>query len=495
MAKNTKTFQNDIKNYDLIREMIRHIYLYGNYSKGDIVKNKILGSERSVYDMIKRIKNYIGSEYLQTHNLPNRKKDKRGYRFKYDPFQCPINYLADTYQNCSYVIEDFIFYFTLLQAINPYKNYNPYKHHSLDDYGEDVSELTACDTFDYDKIIGSIHDVLMANEKILQLLGQSKSEDSQDAESLITPAKARDRLNELVELGIIEKKSNNQYSLTEDIFEELDIDSLDSLLLMVQFFYNFTDICIPGYYLASTINQYIVSNEFDTTHTFHNEQTNPVFFYKNNSIQNAINDDILWFILCAIDQMKPITYKYKNKSGELCDYEVFPIKIVVEKQYGRHYFYGYNYKYENFIIQRLDSISSISYSKKKKKMEVFCFLKNIHNNIREQLNKLYINKMKHVWNITTSEELSNVLIHFSFPAEEYDKLYSRLLTTGHDGKITKTDDYTLDYFIKVQNQLEMKPWIRSFGLYAVVDKTTNPALYEDIKNDYRKALMSYGIIQ
>lgn len=494
MAKNTNKFQNLIKNYDLIREMIRHIYMYGNYSKGDIVKNNIIKSERSVYDMIKRIENYLGSKYLKTHNLPNRKKDKRGYRFKYDPFQCPINYLADTYQNCSYVIEDFIFYFTLLQSINPYKKYNSYKKHGLEDYFEDVSELTIDDSFGYDKLVSSIHEVLMANEDILQQIGQSSSEQIQDAEILITPAKARDRLNELIELGIIEKNNDNRYSLARDIFESFEIESLDELLLMVQFFYNFTELCIPGYYLATTINQYIISNSFNTSHSFHNEQTNPVFFYQNNNIQNVIDDDIFWFIICAIDQLKPITYKYKNKEGIVNNYEVFPMKIVVEKQYGRHYFYGYNYAYGNFIIQRLDSISSIGYSKMKNKVEIFCFLKNTKDNYKEQINKLYNKKMAHVWNIATSKKMTNVTIHFSFPDKKYDKLYNRLLSTGRDGIITKTGKNTFDYSILVQSQFEMKPWIRSFGAYATVDKVLNPLLFEDIKKDYRRALNSYGII-
>lgn len=494
MAKNTKTFQNNIKNYDLIREIIRHIYMYGNYSKEDIIKNKLAGSKRSVYDMLRRIKNYLDGEYLQKHKLPNRKTDKDGYRFKYDPFQCPINYLADSYQNCSYVIEDFIFYFTFLQSLKPYNNFNSYKHFYLSQYSEDVSELIESNSFDYDEIISNIHDVLNANENILQLINQSKTKNAFYSEKLITKDKAESRFKELLELGIIEESTNKTYHLTQDIFFDMDINSLESLLLMVKFFYNFSELCIPGYYLSSTINQYIIANHFKKADTFFNKQTNTIFFYKNNSIQNVIDDDILWFILCAINELKPITYKYKNKTGNIYDYEVFPIKIVIEKQYGRHYFYGYNYKYNNFIIQRLDSISSINYSDKEKNSDIFCFLNDTKHNIRDQLEEIYSQNMNNVWNISTSNELYPVLIHFNFPKDEYNKLLSRLLSTGRYGKIIKTGKYSLDYSITVQNELEMKPWIRSFGPYAVVDKDSNPKLYEEIKNDYRKALMNYELI-
>lgn len=494
MSKNTNVFQNNIKNYDLIREIIRHIYMYGSYSKGDIIKNKLVGSERSVYDMLKRIKNYLDGEYLQKHKLPNRKKDKNGYRFKYDPFQCPINYLADTYQNCSYVVEDFIFYFTFLQALKPYNNFNAYKHFSLPQYSEDISELIESNSFDYDKMVSNIYDVLNTNQNILQLINQSKPNKRFYSENLITTDKAKDRFNELLELGIIEKSKNETYFLTPDLFYDIDIDSLESLLLMVNFFYNFSELCIPGYYLSSTINQYIIANHFKITDTFFNKQTNDIFFYKNNSIQNVIDDDILWFILCAINDLKPIAYKYKNKTGNIYDYEVFPIKVIIEKQYGRHYFYGYHYKYNNFIIQRLDSISCINYSNKEKNSDIFCFLNDTEHNIKEQLEKIYSQKMNNVWNISTSNQLYAVLIHFNFPRDEYDKLLNRLLSTSRHGTVIKTGTYSLDYSITVQNELEMKPWIRSFGPYAVVDKNTNPKLYEEIKNDYRKALMSYEFI-
>lgn len=491
MAKNTSTFLNDIKNYDLIRQMLHHIYMYGNYSKGDIVKNNIAGSERSVYDMITRIKNYLGGEYLTTHNLPDRKKDKRGYRFKYDPFQCPINYLADSYKNCSYVIEDFIFYFTLLQAFKPYPKYNAYRIHNLKDYKEDPSELLLGHAYDYDTLMSNFHDVLTANEDILQILGQSSSHPS-DSESLITPAKAKDRMNELVELGII-NKHDHLYALAPDIFEAFD-DEIDSLTLMVQFFYNFSELCVPGYYLAATLSQYETAMGHKNHYGITIEQENPVFFYKNCSIQNVIDDDIFWSILCAINESRPITFKYKNKSGTMTDYYVFPIKLVVEQQYGRHYVYAYNYSYGNFILMRLDSVFSVNPAIEIDKNATYCFLEHPLGNIKEQLNELYATHMKHVWNTTTSDETFDVLVHFSFPEKDYSKMLYRVTTTGRDGIIIPIDESSFDYFVKTKSLIEMKPWIRNFGEHALVDKKTCPELHEQIKQDYRKALSAYGLI-
>lgn len=491
MAKKTNIFLNDIKNYDLIRDMLRHIYMYGNYSKGDIVKNHLIGSERSVYDMINRIKNYLTGAYLTTHKLPNRKQDKNGYRFKYDPFQCPINYLADTYRNCSYIVEDFIYYFTLLQSFKPYTGYNSYKHYDLDYYIDDVSELTINGEYTYDTLMSNFHDVLMTNEDILQKLKQSQCSDSVDSENLITPSKARDRLAELVELGII-RRNNNMYSLAPDILEEYE-DYLEDILLMVQFFYNFTELCIPGYYLATTLSQYLITLGFEDNSKIITEQENPVFFYKNCSLQNVIDDNVFWDLLTAISSKYAVNLKYKNKIGNFRDYTLYPIKIVIEKQYGRHYLYAYNYLYENFILLRLDSISNVNRNTSITKDKLYSFLNNT-DNITEQINKLYEQQMSNVWNITTTDELYDVLIHFSCPKDYYLKLLNRVNSTGRNGIITPIDDTSFDYRIQVKSYIEMKPWIRAFGEYALVDKITSPELFEDIKNDYRKAYESYEII-
>lgn len=491
MAKKTNTFLNDIKNYDLIREMLHHIYMYGNYSKVDIVKSNMIGSERTVYDMINRIKNYLDGEYLTTHKLPNRKQDKNGYRLKYDPFQCPINYLANTYRNCSYVVEDFIFYYTLLQAFKPYEKYNSYKHLNLEDYSEDVSELIYNNSYSYDDIMSNFHDVLMANEHILQTLDQSSSNANIDTEILITPAKARDRLNELVELGIITKE-NSMYSLAPDLLEDYE-ENLENLMLLTQFFYNFNELCIPGYYLATTLAQYSITVSDEQKHDLLTEQENPVFFYKNCSLQNVIDDNIFWSILTEINNLSPITYDYKNKNFNVFTYTVFPLKIIIEKQYGRQYLYAYNYSNEQYSTFRLDSISNISTNTNISNDEKYSFLKS-NKNVQQQINAIYIEKMKYSWNTTVSDKIYDILIHFSCEKKGYVQLLNRVKATGRYGTIIPINETSFDYGIKVNSYIEIKPWVRGFGHSALVDRDVSPELFEEIKNDYRKECELYEII-
>ena len=76
----------------------------------------------------------------------------------------------------------------------------------------------------------------------------------------------------------------------------------------------------------------------------------------------------------------------------------------------------------------------------------------------------------------------------------YSQLLSRVSATGRNGTIIPINDTSFDYKTKVTSYIEMKPWISGFGEYAIVDKDASPELFEEIRNDYRKACASYGII-
>lgn len=65
MAKNTHTFQNEIKHYNKIRNILRYLYLYDISSLDEFLEKKLINSTSSFYHTCLRIKNYINSEYLQ----------------------------------------------------------------------------------------------------------------------------------------------------------------------------------------------------------------------------------------------------------------------------------------------------------------------------------------------------------------------------------------------------------------------------------------------
>ncbi len=495
-TKNTHAFQNDIKHYDKIRDILRYLYMYGSSSKEELVEKKLSKSISSFYDTKQRIENYIDGKYLQEHKSSEKGSGKK-YRFMYDPFICPVNYLADTYQNCSYTIDDFIFYFCIMQAFtDPAFRQKPYEYAS-EKYNEINDCMNYMQEFTINDLITTLQIIFDTNQELLEELNDI-SGNAEHSEVLFTLSKVRARIQELADIGILVSTSKNTYRLSHDIFADLDADELKDVQLMTQYFYNCSFLTIPGYYLSSTIGEYVQSNFIEETDSFFNKQENPVFFYKNHRLQNVIDDNITWTVLDAIHNTNAIQYKYRTKNGSLKECTVLPIKIVIDYQYGRQYFFCYDYVYKCFNIQRLSSVSEISAAKKIKPPQKFEFAEEKitkDTDIHHMYNQVYSKHFDCVWNIAMGEGTSEVLIHFNFPEENYSKQISRLKSTRHHGTLTELGNGRVDFSVTVQSELELVPWIRGYGACAVVDQNTNPDLAAKMKTDWEEAIRQYGIIQ
>lgn len=494
-TKNTHAFQSDIKHYDKIRDILRYLYMYGSSSKEELIEKKLSKSISSFYDTKQRIENYIDGEYLQEHKSKEKGSGKK-YRFMYDPFLCPVNYLAETYQNCSYVIDDFIFYFCLMQAFtDPDFRQKPYEYAS-EEYEEIDDCINCMQDFTINELITTLQIVYDANQELLEQLNGIDG-NVEHSEVLFTLPKVRTRIIELSDIGILVSTSKDTYRLSSDVFMDLDADELKDLQLMTQYFYNCSFLTIPGYYLSSTVNEYVQSNFIEETDSFFNKQENPIFFYKNHRLQNVIDDDITWAVLDAIHNTNVIQYKYRTKSGSLKECIVLPIKLVIDYQYGRQYFFCYDYAYKGFNMQRLSSVSNVSVSKKIKQPQKFEFVEDKiapNTDIHQIYNHVYFKHFNYVWNTAMGENTSDVLIHFHFPKNSYSKQLSRLKSTRHHGTITELGNGHVDFSVTVQSELELIPWIRGYGPYAIVDQNTNPELSAKIKTDWEEAMKQYGII-
>ena len=187
---------------------------------------------------------------------------------------------------------------------------------------------------------------------------------------------------------------------------------------MTEYFYNCSFLTIPGYYLSATIGEYTQSNFIEETDSFFNKQENPVFFYKNHRLQNVIDDDITWAILNAIHNTNAIQYKYRTKSGSLKECTVLPMKLVIDCQYGRQYFFCYDYEYKVFNMQRLSSVSEVAIAKRIKKLQKYEFFTgkiNKGTDLHRMYNQIYSQHCEHVWNIAMSEKNFHGINPFYIP--------------------------------------------------------------------------------
>lgn len=493
-TKNTHAFQNDIKHYDKIRDILRFLYMYGSSSKEELVEKKLAKSISSFYDTKQRIENYIDGEYLQEHKSSEKGSGKK-FRFMYDPFVCPVNYLAETYQNCSYVIDDVIFFFCLMQLFSgPNTPQNPYEYYDFEE--TDSSGSLAMDrAYTLTELISQMSIIYERNQEILSDLNGIDVNELH-SELLFTLPKVRARVNELVSLGILISPTKDTFQLSQDIFENCSSNELADLQLMSQFFYNCSFLTIPGFYLSATIEEYSQSNFVPESDKFFIKQENPVFFYKNQRLQSVIDDDVTWTLINSIHNLNVVHYSYRTKDSEILEFDILPMKIVIDKQYGRQYFFGYNYSEHKFFMPRISSITDISINKKIKEPQKYEFIPYYSGkeHIHSIYNQIYSEYIDNVWNIAFGESTTEVLIHFNFPIDDYAKYLDRLKRTMHNGQITELGNGNIAFTVVTQNELELVPWIRSFGKFAVVDQNKNPNLATKIKNDWKEAIQQYGII-
>ena len=500
-TKNTHAFQSDIKHYDNIRDILRYLFMYGSSSKEELVEKRLTKSISSFYDTRQRIKNYIDGEYLQEHKSAE-KSTRKKYRFMYDPFACPVNYLAETYQNCSYVIDDFIFYFCFMQLfIDSEFGQKPYGHISA--IHPDIDDHTVSDDciffdqeFTINDLVTTLQVVYDVHQDLLEQLNHIQG-NTEHSELLFTLPKVRARITELTDLGLLVKTGKETYRLSNDILLQLDADELQDVQLMVQFFYNCTFLTIPGYYLSSTASEYAQAHFSARPGSFFNKQENPVFFYKNNRLQNVIDDDVTWAILNAIHNTNAIRYRYRAKSGETKECTVLPMKLVIDYQYGRQYFFCYDYTHKVFNVQRIAAVTDISEANAIKGPQKYEFAPNVteSTDLHKMYDEIYSRHFEHIWNIAAGDHTSTVLIHFTFPDDAYSRQLNRLKSTRRHGQIKELCDGHVDFTVTVQNELELVPWIRSFGGYARVDGEHNPVLAQKIQSDWSEAMKQYGIIQ
>ncbi len=510
MANNTHGFVNEIKNYELIRGLIRQLFQYGDSSTKELADSKRFGSTTNLYAHLKRLQNYLKDDRLQTNAVKAAGVTKKTTRLIYDPLTYPINNLTETFQECIFDINDIVFYFTLMQMFTT-NNYEPV---------ENIKEFLFHefeDPFTLPNLIEDFFEIIREKRKILYENGYLNiPKNMLDAEPF-SEAYFRRYFNKLKnEMGIFEntepvtdhayekdgKKSNtikvknedNEYfyKLTSDIFQDIGENTavMDNLLDMVRFMYNQSDIAVPGWQLANTLTTYMFCKGMANIDT----KEEPIFQFMDTNVLNVIDNDIFWELINAIHSHNVISFDYTT--GDEPTITVYPIRVIAERQYGRQYLFAYHYNSGEYYIYRLDKISNVELLKKDTSSK-YSFLTSdgciSDADIDKRLNELYQRIFANALNIDirNHENPQNVLIHFNTNTKNRSVLLPKVTNKTNHGEVINETETGFDYKITVPNTIEIIPWIRSFGAQAVVDAETNPELYSKIKNELSEIIKRY----
>lgn len=526
--KDTHKFLSETNDFDSLRRLLRSIYMYGSRSTQDMVTDGISRhKKRRMDDFQKSFSLFFNTEDDEKfffHNHPERKQDKRLMKMRHDRFTVAYNYLAEAYVQHTVSPTEIISFVYLLEAFRFMRQARTKKKECL----LPVKDTDSC----FMNIKNSLTDACamptLTNLYVLVIdlynmsfefaapgILDNSQENAGNEDNIISQEQFRAQLNKLYELGYLkrwEEKGTFLYGPVQDVFdeedEELKKEYLDGLDLLTEFFCDHSPVSIPGYYLREKVLR--EKNDATVLDADYSLKTGSRCFLKNARLQNILDDDTVWTLLSYIRNLTPVSYVYSSKDVYSEDrVTALPIKIVLDKAYGRSYLFCRKYKVSKdgifsrkgeYAFHRTDRIFDIKEDTGHSKKEILGFMGNGADNmpdddIRSKLEDIYEDKKKNSWTVSShGSGMTKVLIHFRTEPEKVHDLMLQVDETRSLGEITdlNSEEGTFDFRAEVRNYAEMIPWVAGFGSLATVDRTESPELYSKIIENSREALKLYG---
>lgn len=430
-------FPDFIKHYDIIRSILRDVFLYGCFSKSDL-ENKNHGSSRKVSYEMRRIRQYIENDFI--------KIDKDGKNkllsLSYDDISNTSNFLVNTYLSKSFTKSDIILYYYLLLILN-YKN-KPMTFSEIQD------EL--------------VNEGLINYENISSKTIERKLNEISNSMEIVSNIK-RGRVKE--------------YSISEDILKELNNEEVLKLYYIVDLYKNIIFPNVSGHYFYDTLRDYI---EFERN-IIPIQKEKDYFQYKNLHFHPIIEEELILKIMRAIENRNEIILKTNCKIRHVKRYDnevIKPFKLRYDIDCGRFYVFSFTNK-GRCISARLDRKDDIEVLKTK-------------FNYDEYKEKYKCSMEKSFSSVPNNNEVPYEEVEFKVKINSLNEYYIVEKIKGELGECTFEAINDTEYLLKkqVNDSWEMIPWIRKYGEFL---KVISPQWLNDkIQKDWEVMLKSYGVI-
>lgn len=429
--KPEKKFNLFVDKYETIRKMLRQIFIFGCYDRTQGAEFQKI-SERKYSNEIKRVLSFFPQRISRARNF----EGKRVNHFPFSRYSGDKNYLWLSYCTKTFSPQDLNLYIAILQILDA-KNF----------------QKVSC-----------------IKEKIL--IGVIADSDTE--ENIFEPM-LRNRLQDMAEIGILERRQN-EYRLAEDILSELNSAELLNIYKLLDFYRDALPLSSLGYNLQWLIREHI---KF-----WRNENFNvaSAFAVEDTFLQNILNDEIFYKLIVAIEGRNfiKIQFAYSDKIVE-----VVPLKIILDRQYGRQYLFYIDDNGAAFI-RRLDAIIN---------------LEIVEDKFYTRADFLDAEKLlENVWcaalNFSHGRE-KKILIEADFEIEDnFDwRVLNRLECEKHIGKIEKLNDKHWLFSVEVTEPRELIPFIRSFGKYAKVRPSDAHNLSEILASNFENLKTAYNNLE
>ena len=275
-------------------------------------------------------------------------------------------------------------------------------------------------------------------------------------------------LKKLSSVGYV-LKQKKKYSLSPDIFRDIDEPILQKLLLAVDFMINIVSPATCGFFLFTTLNQYMESFGERPGFRF-------PFTFLHNHIAPALDDDVLWSLLSAMSEKRLVSFTYEpDKKIEA----IAPLRIITEGLHGRRYLFGRGQD-EKLFLFRLDKINKIKHE-------------HPHGLNEYEANYICDIHLRHGLYGTSGRRAALKRIHLSISAQN-DALINVLKTIFPDMSENRQEDGSSIICFDVNDPTELKPWLRRhLGVIKVIPDESR-VFYEEWQHEMQEWRQMYGIV-
>ena len=464
-----------ITKFDTFRQALRGVFLYGFFSRYD---KKIADSIKTYDDEKRRILTFIADDsYVQDSSESGSRR--RILKMLYDMFLVTENYLSDAYAIKKMRYDNMILLYKILQILaatnKPIDISEIIK--LLDDKYAFVDEQGECAEGKQRRALGISDKSIDIDEYI----DKNSIKINDGASKKATQAKIRHRLNSLIELGWVIKtgpKSNTKYCIVQDPLENLTDKELLELWHTVKYFMLVSPISVPGYTLANMLKVYAETERYITLPQDDN------FMVKDQHLQKILDEEMIGKFVTAINKHYAVTCDYESPRQEKTrKIEFLPRRILLDELYGRWFVFGTLVGEKSLpILLRVDRINEILKIKKYDKSDV-----NADNIYKQYLEKSWCVSPRKI-------DKDPVRVELRFHLNEFNKdtILRRLKNEGKSGEIKELSEFEYCYSIDVTDEMELKPWIRSF--IGCVEVVKSDMLRKSLYGEWEEQAQNYGVI-
>ncbi|MBQ7094320.1 MAG: WYL domain-containing protein [Clostridia bacterium] len=277
--------------------------------------------------------------------------------------------------------------------------------------------------------------------------------DSLDEPFVLDESTVRKKLKEYTKLGLLKTQKYGR-ELLYSLPEKVDIKPFENA---VAFFSEDSPLGVIGSFIL---------DKFD--------EKPDIFRFKHHYILHALDSDILCDILIA---------RHEKRNVEIGQNEMYftlyPVKIYISTQTGRHYLLGYDHRHKRLGFFRLDTIVSV---------KILAFEPDY-----EEYEALYSDFASKLWGVSNfgreNTEHVEMTIHI---ADNEGYIIDRLNREKRNGKVEKVYDNTYKFTADVFDSIEMLPWIRTFTGRIIELKSDNEQLVQRFYSDVDEMIKMYG---